>query len=115
MGGVKKLSRFPIRHPDASVRGSHAGQVALVQSVAWREFEKVGHRSAREVRMRRSAVTSAIYVGLHHVAGIINVVTVNIGAMIFVLTNDLKPANGRAVSFTTTGYARRRSSMAAAV
>src|SRR5882757_4525308 len=39
-----KLARFPIRHPNASVRCRHPRQIALVQSVTRREFEKVGHR-----------------------------------------------------------------------
>jgi len=63
-----KLARFPIGHPNASMRCGHARQVTLVQSVAGREFEEVGHRGAHEVRMRRSTVTQAIDVGLHDMA-----------------------------------------------
>ncbi|HEY3660428.1 MAG TPA: hypothetical protein VGK91_04300 [Candidatus Udaeobacter sp.] len=48
-----------------------------MQSVPRREFEKVGHGSANEVRMRRFAVTPAIDVGLHDPARVINVVTIN--------------------------------------
>src|SRR5258707_10626618 len=65
--------------------------------------------------MRRLAVTPAVDIGLHDMAGVINVVTINTGAMIFVLTDDLKAANRSAVSFASTGYARRRSSMPCAV
>src|SRR5438552_17299064 len=86
-----------------------------MQPVARREFEKVGHRSAHKVRMRRSAVTPPIDVGLHDPARVINVVTIETGAMIFVLTDDLKATNRSAVSFATTGYARRRCSMSSAV
>jgi len=86
-----------------------------MQPVARREFEKVGHRSAHKVRMRRSAVTPAIDVGLHDPARVINVVTIETGAMIFVLTDDLKATNRSAVSFATTGYAGRRSSITSAI
>src|SRR5438876_1156902 len=86
-----------------------------MQSVARREFEKVGHRGAHKVRMRRSAVTPAIDVGLHDPTRVINVVTIETGAMIFVLTDDLKAANRSAVSFSATGYAGRRGSIPSAV
>src|SRR5438876_11228909 len=86
-----------------------------MQSVARREFEKVGHRGAHKVRMRRSAVTPAIDVGLHDPARVINVVTIETRAMIFVLTDDLKAANRSAVSFSATGYAGRRGSIPSAV
>jgi len=100
VSGVVKLTRFPIGHPDASMRCGHPRQVTLMQSVARREFYKVRHRGAHEVRMRRSAVTPAVDVGLHNVARIVNVVTIETGAMIFVLTNDLKVTRGSAVSFS---------------
>jgi len=93
----------------------HPWQVAQVQSVTRREFEKVGHRGAYKVRMLRSAFTPAIDVGLHDPARVINVVTIETGAMIFVLTNDLKATSRSAVSFATAGYAGRRSSMTCAI
>jgi hypothetical protein len=65
--------------------------------------------------MRRSAVTPAIDVGLHDLARVINVVTIETGAMTFVLTEDLKATDRSAVSFSTAGYAGRRSSIASAV
>src|SRR5260221_10443978 len=86
-----------------------------MQSVARREFEKVGHRCARKVRVRRSAVTPAIDVGLHDPTRVINVVTIEAGAMIFVLTDDLKPTNRSAVSFSATGYPGRRGSVPSAI
>src|SRR5438876_9646542 len=86
-----------------------------MQPVARREFEKVGHRSAHKVRMRRSAVTPAIDVGLHDPARVINVITIETGAMIFVLADDLKATNRSAVSFSATGYAGRRRSISSAV
>ena len=52
VGGVIKLARFPIRHSNAAMRRRLPWQVALVQSVARRELEKVGHRGAYEVGMR---------------------------------------------------------------
>src|SRR5438034_7022459 len=93
----------------------HPWQVALVQSVAGRELEKVGHRGAHKVRMRRSAVTPAIDVGLHDFARGVNVVPIETGAMIFVLTDDLKATNRSAVAFSTAGYAGRRGSIPSAV
>src|SRR6266478_5096081 len=86
-----------------------------MQSVARREFEKVGHRCAHKVRVRRSAVTPAIDVGLHDPTRVINVVTIEAGAMIFVLTDDLKATNRSAVSFPATGNAGRRSSVTCAI
>src|SRR5437762_14387526 len=86
-----------------------------VHSVAWREFEKVGHRRAYEVRMRLSAVTPAIDVGFHDPARVINVVTIEAGAMICVFADHLKATNRSAVSFATTGYARGRSSITSPV
>src|SRR5437016_4899881 len=86
-----------------------------MQPVARREFEKVGHRSAHKVRMRRSAVTPAIDVGLHDPVRVINVVTIETRAMIFVLTDDLKAANRSAVSFSAARYAGRRGSIPSAV
>jgi hypothetical protein len=65
--------------------------------------------------MRRSAVTSAIDVGLHDPARVIDVVTIQAGVMIFVLTDHLKATNRSAVSFATTGYAGRRSSITSSV
>ena len=86
-----------------------------MQSVARREFEKVRHRSAYKARMRRSAVTPAIDVGLNDPARVINVVTIETGAMICVFADNLKATNRSAVSFATTGYAGRRSSMTSSV
>src|SRR5437660_9228276 len=86
-----------------------------MQSVARREFEKVGHRSAHKVRMRWSAVTPGIDVGLHDPARVINVVTIETRAMLFVLTDNLKATNRSAVSFSATGYAGRRGSISSAV
>src|SRR5436309_579622 len=89
----------------------HPWQVALVQSVAGRELEKVGHRGAHEMRMQRSAVTPAVDVGLHDFARGVNVVAIETGAMIFVFTDDLKATNRSAVSFSTAGYPGRRGSV----
>src|SRR6266850_3477339 len=114
-GGVIKLARFPIRHPDTPVGGGLARQVTLVQSVAGREFEKVGHRGANEMRMRWPAVTPAIDVGLHDFVPGINVVAIETGAMIFVFTEDLKATDRSAVSFPTTRYPGRRDSVLPAV
>jgi hypothetical protein len=50
--------------------------------------------------MRRSAVTPAIDVGLYDVARVINIVTIETGTMIFVLTDDLKVTSRSAVSFS---------------
>ena len=113
--GVIKLARFPIRHSNASVRRRHPWQVALVQSVARRELEKVGHRGAHEVRMGRFGVTPGVDIGLHDSARVIDVVTIETGSMILVLANHLKATNRSAVSFATTGYARRRGSIPSAI
>ena len=113
--GVIKLARFPIRHPNASVGCGHSRQVTLVQSVSWGKLEKIGHRCAHEVRMRRFRVTPRIDVGLHDVARVINKVTIDTGPMIFVLTDNLKTTNRRAVSFTATRYPRRCSSLRSAI
>ena len=86
-----------------------------MQSVAGRELEKVGHRGAHKVRMRRFGVAPSIDVGLHDATRIVNIVAIETGAMIFVLTDDLKTANRSAVSFPATGYAGRRSSITSAV
>src|SRR5207247_8079057 len=86
-----------------------------MQSVARREFEKVGHRCAHKVRLRRSAVTPAIDVGLHDPARVINVITIETGAMIFVLTDDLKATSRSAVSFSAAGYPGRRGSVISSV
>src|SRR6185312_5615519 len=51
MDGVITLTRFPIRHPNATVRCRFPGQITLVQSVAWRELDKVGHWCAYEMGM----------------------------------------------------------------
>src|SRR5262249_20771649 len=59
------------------------------------------------MRMLRFGVTPRIHVGLHHSARIINIVTIDAGPIIFVLTDNLKATNGRAVSFATTRYPRR--------
>ena len=82
------------------MRRGHARQITLVQSVAWREPEKVGHRGAHEVRMRGSVITPAIDISLNDVARVINIVTVDTGAMILVLTDDLKVTSRSTVSFS---------------
>lgn len=104
--GIKELARFPMGHPDAAVRCGHARQVSLVQAVARREFEKVGHRSADKVRTWRLAVAPAIDVGLHDLARGINVVAIEAGAMIFVFPSDTKATNGSTMSFSTAGDRR---------
>src|SRR5439155_19310808 len=108
-------ARFPTRHPDTSGRCGNARQGALVQSVARRELEKVGHRGPHEMRVWRFARAPAIDVGLHDPARVINVVTIETGAMIFVLTDDLKATSRSEVSFSATGYAGRRGSIPSAV
>ena len=115
VGGVIKLARFPIRHSNASVRCRLPRQVALVQSVARRELDKIRHRGAHEVGMRWFGVAPAIDVGFHDSARIINVVTIKAGAMIFVFANDLKTTSRCAVAFATTGYAGRRGYISRAV
>jgi hypothetical protein len=65
--------------------------------------------------MPRFGVTPAINIGFHDVARVINIVTINAGAMIFVLTEDLKATNWGSIPFATTGYARRSGSMSSAV
>jgi hypothetical protein len=65
--------------------------------------------------MRRFGVAPVVYVRLHDPAGVINIVAVNTGAMIYILTEDLKATNRSAVPFATTGYARRCSSMSCAI
>src|SRR6266496_3391257 len=67
------------------------------------------------MRMRRSAVTPAVDVGLHDFARGINVITIETGAMIFVFTDDLKATNRSAVSFSTAGYPGRRGSVLSSV
>ena len=62
-----------------------------------------------------SAVTPAVDVGLHDPARVINVVTIETGAMICIFTDDLKATNRSAVSFATTGNAGRRSSITSSV
>jgi hypothetical protein len=68
VGNLIKLTRFPIRHPNAAVRCGLPWQIALVQSVARRELEKVGHRGAYEVGMRWFGVTPAIDIRFHDTA-----------------------------------------------
>ena len=106
VSGVIELAGFPIRHPNASVGCRDPWQITLVQSVAGRELDEIRHRSANKVRMRRFGVEPAINIGFCDMAQIINVITINTGAMSFVLTDNLKSANRSAVSFPTTGYAR---------
>src|SRR5207247_2882496 len=65
--------------------------------------------------MRRSAVLPAIDVCLNDPARGINVVTIKTGAMSFVLTDDLKATNRRAISFSAAGNAGRRSSVTSTV
>src|SRR5438477_5724276 len=67
------------------------------------------------MRMRRSVGTPAIDVGLHDPARVINVITIETGAMIFVFTDDLKATNRSAVSLSATGYPGRRGSIPSAV
>jgi len=71
-----------------------------MQSVPRREFEKVGHRGAYEMRIPGCAVTPAIDVGFHDLARGINIITIETGAMIFVLANDLKATSRSAISFS---------------
>src|SRR5437773_7908287 len=67
------------------------------------------------MRMRRSAVTPAVDVGLHDFARGVNVIAIETGAMIFVFADDLKAPNRSAVSFSTAGYPGRRASVHSAV
>jgi hypothetical protein len=45
----------------------------------------------------------------------VNIVTIDTGAMMFVLTDHLKATSRCAVSFSATGYARRSSSITSTV
>jgi hypothetical protein len=65
--------------------------------------------------MRRFRVAPVIDVGLHHATGTINVVTIETGAMLFVLTDDVKATNRSAVPFAATGYPRCRAYIPPAV
>ena len=114
-GHVVKLARFPIGQPDASMGGRLARQITLVQSVTRGELQKVGHRSADEVRMRRAAVASAIDVGLNDSARGINVVAVETGAMIDIFAGDPKATDRSPVSLSTTRYPGRRDPVAPAI
>src|SRR5437879_13637415 len=67
------------------------------------------------MRMRLSVGTPAIDVGLHDPARVINVITIETGAMIFVFTDDLKATNRSAVSFSTAGYPGRRGAVLSSV
>jgi hypothetical protein len=60
--------------------------------------------------MRRFTVAPAIDVGLHDVPRVVNIIAINTGAMLFVLTDDVKAAKRGAIPFATTGYSRRRGS-----
>ena len=86
-----------------------------MQSVARQEFDEVGHRSTHEVRMRRFRVTPSIDVGLHHFALFFFLVTREPRAMTFIFADNLEVTIRSAISFATTGYARRRGSMPSAV
>ena len=112
---VIKLACLPVRHPNAPVGRGYPRQVTLMQSVAGRELEKIGHQSTHEVRMRRFRITSAIHVGLHDSARLIHVVTIQTGAMILVLTDDVKMTDRSVVTFAATGYPRCRGSIPSAV
>jgi hypothetical protein len=65
--------------------------------------------------MERSAVTPAVDVGFHDPARVVNVVTIETGTMIFVLTDHPEATDRSAVPFATAGYAGRRSSITSAV
>lgn len=54
--------------------------------------------------MRRFGIAPDIDVAFHYAARVIDVVTINARAMVFVLPDDLKPTNRCTVSFPTTGY-----------
>ena len=114
-GNGVKLTRFPVGQPDAAVGCGFAWQVTLVQSVTWREFEKIGHRSADEVRMWRAAVAPAINVRPDDFARGIDVITIEARAMIDVFAGDPEATGRSAISFSTAGNPGGRDSVAPAV
>jgi hypothetical protein len=65
--------------------------------------------------MRRFGVTPAIDVGLHDATRIVDIITIQTGVMIFVLTDNLEVTKWSAISFATTGYARRGDSISSTV
>ena len=67
------------------------------------------------MRMGRFRVTPGIDVSSHDPTGIINVVAVETGTMILVLTHYVKTTDWSAVSFASTGYPRGRGSIPSTV
>src|ERR1700674_329628 len=100
MRGVEKLPRFPIGHPDASVRRGNTGQIALVQSISRRELEKVRHRRAYKFGMRRLRIFPHVHVWPDDPARlVVNIGAVEAGSMILVFADDAELTNRRSVPF----------------
>ena len=87
-----------------------------MQSVARRELEEnTGIGAPTKCECGGLGAAPSIDVGFHDATRIVNIVTIEAGAMIFVLPDNLEVTNRSAISFATTGYARRRGFMLAPV
>src|SRR5438477_4281647 len=106
MRGVEKLARFPIRHPNASVRRRNTGQIALVQSISRRELQEVRHRRAQKMGMGRLRIFPHIHVWPNDSAGVVHVITVKAGTVTLVFADNTELTKRRSVSLTTTRDSR---------
>src|SRR5437588_12469033 len=106
MRGVEKLARFPIRHPNASVRRRNAGQIALVQSIPRRELQEVRHRRAQKMGMGRLRIFPHIHVWPNDSAGVVHVITVETGTVILVFADNTELTKRRSVPLTTARNSR---------
>ena len=115
MNGAVKLSSFPIRHPDTSMRRRHAGQISLMQSIARREFHEERHRCPHEFRMARPGIFPDIHVWPDDPARLIHIGAVKAGSVILVFADDPERTDRRPMPFAAARDSGRCREMASVV
>jgi hypothetical protein len=106
--GVVELSRFPIRQPHTAMRSWVSRQMTRVQSVPWLKLQEERHRRANKPRTARLGCPSHIHIRTNDSSASVNIVSVQSGAMINVLSNDAEAPRRCAIPLAASGYPRRR-------
>src|SRR5580765_4650559 len=99
------MSRHLGWHPDATVRGAVAGNVAGVHAIASREAKKIGHLGPNECRSMRLFIFFGADIRLHNLAVFTHEIAVDARNVVLVLLNDAVFARWRFVTFASGGNA----------
>jgi len=106
IGSIKKMFRHFGGHANAPVRGTIAWNVAGMHPVSASEAQKVRHFCSLKFRALGLVILGYINVSFHDLAILVDVVTVEIRNVMFVLLDDAIFSRRRFKAFATGGNSR---------